>query len=277
MNTQTSTEFGLNRLFSVEGKVVVITGGSSGLGLVMATGFASNGAKVVIASRNQERCDEAVSLISRSGAASAIVADVSTADGRKRIVDRIQADYGRLHVLINNAGTNFAAALEDYTDEAFAKVINTNVSAVFSLTRDLTPLLAEGATEDDPSRVINIGSMDGIHVPIVQRVPTFAYSSGKAALHHLTKSLAIDLAPKHITVNAIAPGFFASKMTGYVFENYLQDIEDDCPLQRVGKPEEIVGIALYLAAPSAAYTNGTIIPVDGGTSISKGRREWMSD
>ena len=116
--------------------------------------------------------------------------------------------------------------------------------------------------------------MDGIHVPIVQRIPTFAYSASKAALHHLTRSFAVDLAPRQITVNAIAPGFFESKMTDYVFEHYKQDIEDDCPLHRVGKPEEIVGIVTYLASRAGAYTNGTVIPVDGGTSISKGKRPW---
>ena len=112
-------------------------------------------------------------------------------------------------------------------------------------------------------------------MPIVQRVPTFAYSASKAALHHLTKSLAIDLASKHITVNAVAPGFFESRMTDYVFEHFRQDIEDDCPLHRVGEPEEIVGIVAYLASRAGAYTNGTVIPVDGGTSISKGSRPWM--
>jgi NAD(P)-dependent dehydrogenase (short-subunit alcohol dehydrogenase family) len=116
--------------------------------------------------------------------------------------------------------------------------------------------------------------MDGLHVPIVQRIPTFAYSASKAALHHLTRSFAVDLAPRHITVNAIAPGFFESRMTDYVFEHYKQDIEDDCPLHRVGKPEEIVGIVTYLASRAGAYTNGTVIPVDGGTSISKGKRPW---
>ncbi|HAG73719.1 MAG TPA: 3-oxoacyl-ACP reductase, partial [Gammaproteobacteria bacterium] len=121
---------------------------------------------------------------------------------------------------------------------------------------------------------INIGSMDGIHVPIVQRVPTFAYSASKAALHHLTKALAVDLASKNITVNAIAPGFFESRMTDHVFEHFLKDIEDDCPLHRVGQPQEMVGIVTYLASKAGAYTNGTVIPVDGGTSISKGRRDW---
>ena len=117
--------------------------------------------------------------------------------------------------------------------------------------------------------------MDGIHVPIVQRVPTFAYSSSKAAMHHLTKSLAVDLAPKHITVNAVAPGFFESRMTDYLFENYKHDIEDDCPLHRVGEPEELIGIVAYLSSRAGAYTNGAVIPVDGGTSISKGKRSWQ--
>jgi len=152
--------------------------------------------------------------------------------------------------------------------------MDTNINAVFSLSRDMTPLLQEASSSSDPSRIINIGSMDGIHVPIVQRVPTFAYSASKAALHHLTRTMAVDLASRNITVNAVAPGFFASKMTDYVFENFKDDIEDDCPLHRVGKPAEIVGIINYLASRAGAYTNGTVIPVDGGTSISKGRREW---
>ena len=277
MNKDDTDELAIENLFSLKNKVVMITGGSGGLGLIMATGLLRNGAKVIIASRSQERCDDAVASISGLGDISAIAADVSSPEGRQAIVDTIDRKFGKLDVLINNAGTNFAAPLKDYTDEAFAKVVNTNLTAVFALTRDLAPLLAKGASQNDPSRVLNIGSMDGIHVPIVQRVPTFAYSSSKAALHHLTKSLAVDLAPQHITVNTIAPGFFASKMTGYVFEHYLKDIEDDCPLKRVGQPAEIVGIALYLASPAGAYTNGTVIPVDGGTSISKGSRPWMDN
>ena len=117
--------------------------------------------------------------------------------------------------------------------------------------------------------------MDGIHVPIVQRLPTFAYSASKAALHHLTRTLAVELGPQHITVNAVAPGYFESRMSSYIFEHYIQDIEDDCPLHRVGQPEEIVGIVTYLASRAGAYTNGTVIPVDGGSSVSKGKRDWM--
>ena len=261
-------------LFSLEGKTALVTGGSSGLGLIMAKGLLSNGARVVIASRSQEKCDMALSELSEFGECWSLATDVTVSQDRQRLLQFVESKLGGLSILINNAGANWGAKLEDYPDEGFEKVINTNLSAVFSLTRDAVPLLAKSAFKDDPSRIINIGSMDGIHVPIVQRTPTFAYSASKAALHHLTRSFAVDLAPRHITVNAIAPGFFESKMTDYVFEHYKQDIEDDCPLHRVGKPEEIVGIVTYLASRAGAYTNGTVIPVDGGTSISKGKRPW---
>jgi NAD(P)-dependent dehydrogenase (short-subunit alcohol dehydrogenase family) len=261
-------------LFSLEGKTALVTGGSSGLGLIMAKGLLSNGARVVIASRSQEKCDMALSELSEFGECWSLATDVTVSQDRERLLQFVESKLGGLSILINNAGANWGAKLEDYPDEGFEKVINTNLSAVFSLTRDAVPLLAKSAFKDDPSRIINIGSMDGIHVPIVQRIPTFAYSASKAALHHLTRSFAVDLAPRHITVNAIAPGFFESKMTDYVFEHYKQDIEDDCPLHRVGKPEEIVGIVTYLASRAGAYTNGTVIPLDGGTSISKGKRPW---
>lgn len=275
MSEQDVASYVTASLFSLKGKTALVTGGSSGLGLIMAKGLLCNGVRVVIASRSQEKCDMALSELSEFGECWALAADVTKSDDRDRLLDFVAEKLGGLSILINNAGANWGAKLEEYPDEGFDKVISTNLSAVFSLTRDAIPLLAESAAADDPSRIINIGSMDGIHVPIVQRIPTFAYSASKAALHHLTRSLAVDLAPRHITVNAIAPGFFESRMTDYVFEHYKQDIEDDCPLHRVGRPEEIVGIVTYLASRAGAYTNGTVIPVDGGTSISKGKRPWM--
>ncbi len=274
MPQQDAKSFITASLFSVEGKTALVTGGSSGLGLIMAKGLLCNGARVIIASRSQEKCDMALTELSRYGECSALATDVTKSQDRKRLVEYVESEFGGLSILINNAGANWGAKLEDYPDEGFEKVINTNLSAVFSLSRDAVPLLAKSAWAADPSRIINIGSMDGIHVPIVQRIPTFAYSASKAALHHLTRSFAIDLASRHITVNAVAPGFFESKMTDYVFEHYKSDIEDDCPLHRVGRPEEIVGIVTYLASRAGAYTNGTVIPVDGGTSISKGKRPW---
>lgn len=264
----------VGQLFSLAGKTALVTGGSSGLGLIMAKGLLQNGVRVIIASRSQKKCDLALSELGKYGDCTAVAADVTDDEARKQLVSQVAANFSGLSILINNAGANWGAELEDYPDAGFAKVMDTNLNAVFSLTRDLIPQLEKAASVDDPARIINIGSMDGIHVPIVQRVPTFAYSASKAALHHLTRTLAVDLAPRQITVNAIAPGFFASRMTDYVFEHFKQDIEDDCPLHRVGKPEEIVGIVAYLASRAGAYTNGAVIPVDGGTSISKGRRAW---
>lgn len=268
-------DFSIARLFSLEGKTALVTGGSSGIGLNIAKGLLQNGVKVVIASRRKEKCDQALAELQAFGDCDAVVADVTGAEDRARLLEETAARLGSLSILVNNAGANWGAPLAEYPDDGFAKVINTNLNAVFSLTRDAIPILELAATQADPARIINIGSMDGIQVPIVQRVPTFAYSASKAALHHLTRTLAVELAPKHITVNAVAPGFFASKMTDYVFEHYLKDIEDDCPLNRVGQPEEMVGIVTYLASLAGAYTNGTVIPVDGGTSISKGKRPWM--
>lgn len=276
MTDTDSENFAIDKLFTLEGKTALVTGGSSGLGFIMAKGLLQNGVGVIIASRSQEKCDIALSQLLEFGDCSAISVDVTKQKDRKQLLDLVKKKFGKLSLLINNAGANWGAKLEEYPDEGFAKVIDTNLNAVFSLTRDAVPHLCAAATIDDPSRVINIGSMDGIHVPIVQRVPTFAYSASKAALHHLTRSFAIELAHKHITVNAIAPGFFESRMTDYVFKHFKKDIEDDCPLHRVGKPAEIVGIVTYLASPAGAYTNGTVIPVDGGTSISKGKRDWSS-
>ena len=275
MTSNSADEFSIDQLFSLQGKTALVTGGSGGLGLIMAKGLLQNGASVIIASRKQANCDAALSELNQYGAVSAIAADVTKPGDRERLVQAVADKFGSLCILINNAGANWGAELEKYSDAGFAKVIDTNLNSVFSLTRDLVPLLSKAASAQDPSRIINIGSMDGIHVPVVQRVPTFAYSASKAALHHLTRTLAVDLAPRHITVNAVAPGFFASRMTDHVFEHYKQDIEDDCPLHRVGNPAEIVGVVIYLAARAGAYTNGTVIPVDGGTSISKGMRSWM--
>jgi NAD(P)-dependent dehydrogenase (short-subunit alcohol dehydrogenase family) len=275
MTAGSDPDFSIGRLFSLEGKTALITGGSSGIGLMLARGLLQNGVRVMIASRRQEKCDAALKELQPLGECHAVAADVTLAEDRARLLEATAEALGSLSMLINNAGANWGAPLKDYPDDGFAKVINTNLNAVFSLTRDAIPLLEMAATPADPARIINIGSMDGIHVPIVQRVPTFAYSASKAALHHLTKTLAVDLAPKQITVNAVAPGFFPSRMTDFVFDKFLPDIEDDCPLHRVGEPEEMVGIVAYLASRAGAYTNGTVIPVDGGTSISKGMRPWM--
>ncbi len=270
-----SEDYSLQKLFSLSGKHALVTGGSGGLGMMMSKGLLQNGARVTISSRSQEKCDEALAELRQYGECRGLCADLTRADDRERLVAELREREGGLDILINNAGTNWGARLEDYPDEGFAKVMGTNVNAVFSLTRDLVPLLEAAGDKSDPSRIINIGSMDGLQVPVVQRIPTYAYSASKAALHHLTRTLAVDLARRNITVNAVAPGFFESRMTDYVLANFRQDIEADSPLGRIGQPEEIIGVIVYLASRAGNYTNGTIIPVDGGTSISKGARPWL--
>ena len=279
MANKQQSSLAIAQLFGLSGKTALVTGGSSGLGLVMAETLMRAGVRVVIASRKQSKCDEALAQLQPLGDCQAIAADVTQADDRVRLHDFLLQQFGDrgLSILVNNAGANWGAKIEDYPDDAFAKVMSTNVNAVFSLTRDLLPLLARAASSQDPARVINIGSMDGLQVPIVQRVPTFAYSASKAALHHLTRTLAVDLGPRHITVNAVAPGFFQSRMTDYVLREFGADIAADSPMGRAGQPEEIAGVLVYLASRAGAYTNGAVIPVDGGTHVSKGARPWMTD
>lgn len=268
----------IETLFSLQGKVALVTGGSSGIGFMMAEGLVRNGAKVCIASRSAARCAEAAQRLSPLGECIGIAADVNDAQQRAHLVERIaeEAPQG-LEILVNNAGSNWGAPLADYPDAAFEKVMRTNVSSVFSLTRDLHSVLCRASTSASPARVINIGSMDGLQVPVVQRVPTFAYSASKAALHHLTRTLAVKLGPQNITVNAIAPGFFESKMTDYVLDHFRQDIEDDCPLGRIGCAEDIVGLLIFLCSRAGAYMNGAVIPLDGGTHLSKGKQAWLSE
>ena len=219
MTKVVNENFQIEELFSLSGKTALITGGSSGLGLVMAKGLLQNGAKVVIASRRQKKCDLALQELKAYGEVYAFATDVTQAEPREKLLEFVDDKLGSLSILLNNAGANWGASLEDYPDEGFAKVMDINLNAVFSLSRDAVPLLSKAASAKDPARIINIGSMDGIHIPIVQRVPTFAYSASKAALHHLTKAMAVELAPKQITVNAVAPGFFESRMTDYIFEH----------------------------------------------------------
>ena len=258
----------LTTLFSLKGKTALVTGGSRGIGKMITQGFLEAGAKVYITARKAEACDATAQELSKFGTCISIPADIGTPEGRKVLLKNFEASESKLHILVNNAGISWGAAFETYPDKAFDKILHLNVAAIFSMTRDFCDLLAAGASAADPARVINIGSMDGLHVPPESHTGTFAYTASKAAVHHLTRCLAIELAPRTITVNAIAPGFFPSKMTDILFDNYQKDIEENCPLKRVGQTEEMAGVAIYLSSRAGAYTNGAIIPVDGGTSIN---------
>ncbi|MBI4013873.1 MAG: SDR family oxidoreductase [Candidatus Rokubacteria bacterium] len=250
-------------LFSLRGKVALVTGGSSGIGRMIAQGYVEAGAKVYIASRKADVCEQVARELSATGPCLAIAVDLATADGRRQLCEQLDAAESGLHVLVNNAGTNWGAPLDEYPLDGFRKVTALNAEAVFFLTCDLLPLLTRAATADDPSRVINIGSIDGLRVPFVEN---YAYSAAKAAVHHMTRVLAVKLGPRHVTVNAIAPGPFESRMTRWLLEHHRKRIEAHCPLGRIGRPADVAGLAIYLASRAGAYVTGTVIPVDGGIS-----------
>ena len=250
-------------LFSVEGKTALVTGGSRGIGLMIARGFVEAGAKTYISSRNADVCNQVASELSQSGTCISIPADLGTEAGCRALADEIASREQRLHVLVNNAGANWGAPLEEYPDAGWGKVMDLNVRAVFHLTRMLVPLLEKAASDDDPARVVNIGSIDGLQAPALE---TYAYSASKAAVHHLTRTLAHRLAPQRITVNAIAPGPFESKMMAATLERFGDQIRASCPLGRIGRPDDMAGAAIFLASRAGAYLTGAVIPVDGGIS-----------
>jgi NAD(P)-dependent dehydrogenase (short-subunit alcohol dehydrogenase family) len=251
----------LKNLFSVEGKTVLVSGGSRGIGLMITRGFVENGAKVYVSSRSAEVCDQVADELSAYGTCIPLPADLATEAGCVALAEAIGERESSLDVLVNNAGTNWGAPLAEYPDSAWDKVIALNVKAIFHLTRALVPMLAKSGTHEAPARVINVGSVDGLHAPDLE---TYAYSASKAAVHHLTRTLAKRLAREHITVNAIAPGPFPSKMMKVTLESFGEAIVASVPLKRIGEPEDMAGVAIYLASRAGAYVTGAVIPVDGG-------------
>jgi NAD(P)-dependent dehydrogenase (short-subunit alcohol dehydrogenase family) len=250
----------MNDLFSLEGKAALVTGGSRGIGLMIARGFVEAGARVYISSRKGDVCDRVADELSKHGTCVSLPADVSTEAGVRRLAEAVGAREPALHVLVNNAGANWGAPLAEYPDSAWDKVLALNVKSVFHLTRVLVPKLEAASRPGDPARVINIGSIDGLQAPFLE---TYAYSASKAAVHHMTRVLAHKLAPR-ITVNAIAPGPFESKMMHETLERFRDAIVASCPLGRIGEPEDMAGAAIYLASRAGAYLTGAVIPVDGG-------------
>ncbi len=250
-------------LFSVKGKIVLVTGGGRGIGAMIAEGFVANGAKTYIAGRKEETLRDTASALAGSGEVITVQADLSTETGCRSLADEIASREKQLDVLVNNAGATWGAPLDQYPDSAFDRCWDLNVRGVFHLTRFLLPLLKTAASPENPSRVINIGSIDGVRVPAVEN---YAYAASKAAVHQLTRVLSRKLASSHITVNAIAPGPFDTRMMHETIERFGTAIRAGCPLGRIGQPEDLAGTSIFLSSRAASYITGAVIPVDGGIS-----------
>ena len=254
----------INDLFNITGKTAVVTGGSRGIGRMIADAFVSNGVKTYITARKAQACKATADELSVRGECIALPADLSTIGGRAAFVEEIKQREQSLDILVNNAGAAWGAAFDDYPEDGYDKVMNINVKAVFMLTRDLLPLLLAGATTVNPSRVINIGSIDGLRV---SSTDNFAYGASKAAVHFLTKNLALRLGQRGLTINAIAPGPFESQMMDYMLSQHGEKIKAENPLGRIGNPADMGGLAVYLASPAASYVNGQVIALDGGRHL----------
>jgi NAD(P)-dependent dehydrogenase (short-subunit alcohol dehydrogenase family) len=253
-------------LFDLTGKSALVTGGSRGIGLMIARGLLDAGARVAISSRKADACEDARAELAPHGDVIAIPADVSTEAGCQQLAAAVTGEFGALNVLVNNAGAAWGEPLETFPESAWDKVLNLNLKSPFFLTRALVDLLARDATQDDPARIINIGSIDGLHVP--RMASTYSYSASKAAVHQMTRVLARELGPRYITVNAVAPGPFESKMMAWTLSEFGDAIAASSPLGRIGRPDDMAGVAVFLTSRAGAYVTGAVIPVDGGIATT---------
>jgi len=253
----------VRNLFSVEGKSVVVTGGSRGIGEMIARGYVENGARVYISSRKAEVCDRLAEELSEYGSCASLPFDLSKMEGIVGLAAAVAAREPKLDVLINNAGATWGAPIDEYPEDGWDKTVDLNVKSIFFLTQKLLPQLRAAASADSPARVINIASVNGIEPPALE---TYAYSTSKAGCIMLTRHLAKRLAAEHILVNAIAPGPFPSQMMAATLARAGDAIARANPRGRIGQPEDIAGVAIFLGSRASAYTTGATIPCDGGSA-----------
>lgn len=265
----------LEELFSLRGKTALVTGGATGIGRMAATALARAGANVMIASRKGADCEttaeEINALEDAAGRVEGFAGDVGTEEGIAALVAQVRGRTDRLDILLNNAGATWGEPYETFPYHAWAKVLNVNVAGLFHLTRELTPLLVAAASDDDPARIINLGSVMGTQ-PMADGA--YSYTASKAAVHHLTRTLAGELAQKRVTVNAFAPGPFQSRMTAFATatDEQAETVGSRVPLGRIGAPDDIAGATLYLCSRAGSYVTGAILPIDGGQSVQHGMR-----
>jgi NAD(P)-dependent dehydrogenase (short-subunit alcohol dehydrogenase family) len=256
----------MNEQPTLDGKIAVITGATRGIGFMVAKQLLQAGCTVYVGSRSAEAGERAVTELSGFGSCHALVGELHTAADCHRLGDLVAQRESQIHILINNAAVYGADEIETLQEELWDEVFAVNVKAPFMLTRTFVPMLTVGATLEDPSRIINIGSISGL---LVDGLPSYPYSASKAALHHLTRMLAQRLGPL-ITVNAIAAGPFESDTMLAAQERFgNRGAALPAPMRRLGQPVEIGGTVIYLSSPAGAYTTGAVLPVDGGISTTR--------
>ncbi len=254
----------MDSLFSLEGKIALVTGGTSGIGLMIAKGFVRAGAKVYVASRKADACEQVAQALSQEGGQCVgLPADLSKEGGARELAQAFMAKEQQLDILVNNAGTTWGAPRAEYPDKAWKRIMTLNVQSMFELTRDLLPLLEKAASRERHAKVINLSSVAGMNA---SSMSAYAYGPSKAAVNQLTRMLAAEFAKKQICVNAIAPGLFPSKMTDFIMpdEQAAHAVGKAIPLGRVGSEQDMQGLSLFLASRAGDYVTGAVIPVDGG-------------
>lgn len=267
MATAAAVASSVSTLFSVAGKNVLVTGGSRGIGYMIAEGFVQAGANVLLTSRDEKACAAAAQEIGSPDRCHFVASNVSSREGCEELADHVAKVFdNKLHVLVNNAGTSWGEPLErnSKTNWGFDRVLNLNVKGMFYLTRACLPLLEQTGVFGDPARIINIGSVAGM---VPQEAPTHAYDISKAAVHQMTRKFAAEFASRNITVNCLAPGFVPTRMSAGLatWGGEAETLAKTVPLQRLGSPDDMVGACLYFSSRAGSWCTGVVLNVDGGT------------
>ena len=259
----------IEEIFSVKGKVALVTGGSRGVGEMIASAYLANGAKVYITARKAEACDnKAIGLSEKYNAECiSIPNNASSLEGIQELIEEINQKESKLDILVNNAGAAWGEPIEEFSELGWDKVMDLNVKSMFFVTQKFLPLLKKGSTKENPARVINIGSIDGINTPAFEN---YVYSASKAAVHHLTRHLSSRLVQDNILVNAIAPGPFPSNMLGSAVAHNYDPLVERNPMKRIGTAEDVGGLAIFLSSRAGNFTVGETIICDGGLTASSG-------